>query len=85
VLRDLAETYQRRGDYHRAEGLYQRARALVERAFGPVDPNSATALNDLAELYRAQAITPALSRFTSKPLRSVSKHSVRNLEPPQRL
>ena len=43
-----------RARYGEAEPLYERALAIVERALGPAHPLTATNLNNLAELYRAQ-------------------------------
>ena len=43
----------RTGAYAKAEPLYQRALAIHEKALGPDHPDTATALNNLAELYRA--------------------------------
>ena len=40
------------GDYAKAEPLYQRALKIDEKALGPDHPDTATALNNLAELYR---------------------------------
>ena len=42
------------GRYHEAIPFAEKAVALVEREFGPDDPNTATLLNNLAELYRVQ-------------------------------
>ena len=40
------------GDYAKAEPLYQRALKIREKALGPDHPDTATALNNLAELYQ---------------------------------
>jgi tetratricopeptide (TPR) repeat protein len=42
------------GAYPIAEPLFQRALALREQELGPDHPDTATSLNNLAELYRAQ-------------------------------
>ena len=39
------------GDYAKAEPLYQRALKIDEKALGPDHPDTATDLNNLAELY----------------------------------
>jgi CHAT domain-containing protein len=41
------------GAYSKAEPLYQRALAIYEKTLGPEHPNTATSLNNLAELYDA--------------------------------
>ena len=40
------------GDYAKAEPLYQRALKIREKALGPEHPNTATSLDNLAELYQ---------------------------------
>ena len=42
------------GKYPEALSLLQRALPIVEKALGPDHPNVATALNNLAELYRTK-------------------------------
>ena len=51
-LNNLAELYDKQGRYAEAEPLYKRALAIDEKALGPDHPDVATALNNLAELYR---------------------------------
>jgi tetratricopeptide (TPR) repeat protein len=46
------------GRYSEAIPLAQRTLAIVEKALGPDHPNVATALNNLADLYRAQGRYP---------------------------
>ena len=42
------------GHGEEAEPLYERSLAIQEKALGPVHPNVATSLNNLAALYKAQ-------------------------------
>ena len=44
----------RPGQVRQAEPLYQRALAIREKALGPEHPDTATSLNNLADLYRDQ-------------------------------
>jgi hypothetical protein len=44
----------RQGYYAKAARIAKRAAALAEKKIGPDHPNVATALNNLAEMYRAQ-------------------------------
>ncbi len=53
-LNNLAELYDSKGEYGRAEPLYQRALAIFEKALGPDHPDVASSLNNLAELYQAK-------------------------------
>ena len=43
-----------RAEYAQAEPLYRRALAIDEKALGPDHPDTATSLNNMAALYRAQ-------------------------------
>jgi tetratricopeptide (TPR) repeat protein len=54
TLNNLAELYDAKGNYARAEPLYQRALAIYKQTFGPEHPDVAMTLNNLAELYREQ-------------------------------
>ena len=45
---------EKQGRYSEAVPLAQRALALYEKVLGPDHPDVATALNNLAELYRRQ-------------------------------
>ena len=40
------------GGYAKAEPLYRRALAICEKALGREHPDTATSLNNLAQLYR---------------------------------
>ncbi len=46
--------YRCAGKYDEAEPLYRRALAIKEKALGPQHPNTATSINNLAELLRSQ-------------------------------
>jgi tetratricopeptide (TPR) repeat protein len=47
-----------RGRYEQAASLYQRALAIREHQLGPNHPNTASSLNDLANLYQDQGKYP---------------------------
>jgi CHAT domain-containing protein/Tfp pilus assembly protein PilF len=49
----LAELYQSTGDYAKAEPLIQRALKITEKARGPDNPDTASALNNLALVYNS--------------------------------
>jgi tetratricopeptide (TPR) repeat protein len=51
--RQVVQLYQA-GKYSDASSVAERALALSEQLYGPSHPNVAVALNDLAELYRAE-------------------------------
>jgi tetratricopeptide (TPR) repeat protein len=56
--------YYHQGRYEEAEPLLQRALDIVEKVRGPEHPNTATSLNNLAELYYAQGRYEEAERLT---------------------
>jgi tetratricopeptide (TPR) repeat protein len=54
VLSDRAGVLYRAGKFADAEPLFKQALAIREKTLDPDDPNLATSLNNLAELYRVQ-------------------------------
>ena len=46
--------YHARGEYDRAEPLYRQALSLKEKLVGPLHPDTAMTLNNLAVLLKAQ-------------------------------
>ncbi len=75
ALNNLAGLYDDQGRYAEAEPLYKRSLAIREKALGPDHPDVATALNNLAELYKDRAATPRPSRSTSGRWRSTRRRS----------
>lgn len=53
-LNDLANLYQKLGQYTQAEPLYHRSLAIREKTLGPDHPDVAASLNNLASLYQKQ-------------------------------
>ncbi len=51
---DLAGLYHAQRRYDEAEPLYQRALAIRKKTLGPGHPHTATTLNNLEQLYRAE-------------------------------
>ncbi len=49
-LNNLAELYQKQGQYARAEPLCKRALEIREKTLGPEHPDVAQSLNDLASI-----------------------------------
>jgi len=54
LLKDAGYSLYEQGRYTEGEPLYQRALAIREQQLGPLHSDTATSLNNLAELYRAQ-------------------------------
>ena len=53
-LDNLANLYQLKGDYEKAEALYKRSLAIKEKTLRPDDAEFATTLSNLALLYQEQ-------------------------------
>jgi tetratricopeptide (TPR) repeat protein len=51
---ELGIRYARSGRLDEAEGLFKKSIALLEKTVGPIHPDLANSLNNLAELYRIQ-------------------------------
>jgi tetratricopeptide (TPR) repeat protein len=54
LLSQVAYYLYQRAEYAQAEPLYRTAITIYEKVLGPEHPHTATSLNNLAELYRAQ-------------------------------
>ena len=61
------------GDYAKAEPLYQRALKIFEKALGPDHPDTATALTNLAVLYRAMGDYAKAEPLYQRALKIVEK------------
>ena len=49
--------------YADAEPLHKRSLAIQEKALGPDHPDVATALNNLADLYRIEGVSPTRAAY----------------------
>ena len=53
-LNDDVHLHYQKGEYKQAIKLGEKALKVAQRAYGPMDPRTATSLNNLAELLKAQ-------------------------------
>jgi hypothetical protein len=51
--------YKDMGEYAKAEPLFKEAPQILQRVLGPEHPNTATSLNNLAELYQVMGFQSA--------------------------
>jgi hypothetical protein len=65
-LSQKANALQAKGAYVEAAMLWQQILAIVEKALGPVHPDTANSLNNLAALYLAQTNAPAAAQLLQR-------------------
>ena len=76
VITEQGISHYEKGEYDRAVAAIKKSLAVAEKEYGPDHPETATSLNNLAELYRA-ATRRRLTRSTSARLRYGKNHSDR--------
>ncbi len=72
------QTFYEAGKYEQAIPLWRKALELGEREFGPVHPTTATLLNTLVALYRAQGRYAEADRLDARAKEIRAKHAEQN-------